>query len=217
MNRKLKEQLELVIIQCSSLKAKLDEALTRNKQYESEIEALRRKLEQLPLADREVLAQEPESPMPSEATQETETETKLETQITAEEEVKTETEPTPNTFADTVESANLSASEQKESEPLKDDAPSAPSLSEENNFQNILETGADIVSQAVKISKEYISRLETNYPDNCNNLTEIIRSRTDLFKVEISSIIGGGGTAIEKREKMNSALVNLIQYFENVK
>lgn len=268
MNKKLKEQLELVIIQCSALKAQLDEAVTRNQQYEAEIEQLRSALEQLqkpcaaPVAEALEIPPE-ETPMAqAEQTQPLHSEAAPAVTETAEPAATTET-TTPMPAAETVPEATPSetamaeappatephvpesddtagaaqeaqaappaisetmpaadipampvetpeATETAQTQPPEEDAPEAQS------FQNILETGAELVSQAVATSKEYIRRLEAAQPES-HSLADIIRSRTDLFKVEISGIIGGFGTAAEKREKMNTALVKLIQYFENVK
>ncbi len=194
MNKKLKEQLELVIMQCSALKASLDESLVRNKQYEAEIARLREKLEEdkneayseevvveAPAEQAEVAVEEADEQIP---------------QQVIEEPVAQQTEE------ETTEAKELPAVE------------TAPEM---QNFQSTLEMGADMVSQAVASSKEYIARLEASHPEGCSSLADIIRSRTDLFKVEISGIIGGAGSLTEKREKMSSALIKLIQYFENVK
>lgn len=241
MNHKLKEQLELVIIQCSALKAKLDEALTRNKQYEAEIKALHDEVNRL---QTEPGLQEPpqsETPpipasqagipaaevitaaaeasctdandvcRPAEAAPPVPAESAAPcaepNPPAAEETVHKDKEPEPPT------EKPLAAAEN--SEPLR--TPAKNPAADMQNFESILEAGADMVAQAVSISKEYIMRLETAHPEGCSSLVDIILSRTDLFKVEISGIIGGCGSTSDKREKMHSALIKLIQYFENVK
>lgn len=260
MNKKLKEQLELVIIQCSALKAKLDEATARNRQYEAEIDQLRKTLaqQQSPEAmiDAEKTApaeserpdaaqsaaavaqtdppaadmQAAEEPM---ATAFTDASQPEEAVIPDSAEAIPDAAPaktpdvteTPSTTAEPVTVDAAAAVETPAEAPnaaetspaLAEAAPAPAEASEAQSFQSILETGAEMVSQAVATSREYIQRLEAAHPDGCSSLMDIIRSRTDLFKVEISGIIGGFGTNAEKREKMNAALIKLVQYFENVK
>lgn len=199
MNRKLKEQLELVIMQCSTLKASLDEALARNRQYEKELKVLRNEPSDAPVME-VAKEQKPE----------------LQQEVSADSTLKEAEEPIveqPDTDLSQNDSDNQPDEVSNEPEPIAEPEPK----NETQDFQNILEIGADMVSQAVSSSKEYIARLEELHPEGCSSLTDIIRSRTDLFKVEISGIIGGFGDISEKRERMNSALIKLIQYFENVK
>ena len=259
MNKKLKEQLELVIIQCSALKAKLDEAAARNRQYEAEIERLHKTLaqQQNPKAmidakapapaesDRADAAQSAAAvvetaPPDAEARAAEEPAAEASTDAAQPEEAvisksadaipdaapaKTpEATETPSTAAEpatvdiaAVETPAEAPDATETSPPLAEAAPAPAEASEAQSFQSILETGAELVSQAVATSREYIRRLEAAHPDGCSSLMDIIRSRTDLFKVEISGIIGGFGTNAEKREKMNTALIKLVQYFENVK
>ncbi len=198
MNKKLKEQLELVIMQCSALKASLDEALVRNRQYEKEIAILRNKAEAgESTVEKEVLP-EPISEEP-----------KIENIETATE-VEPVAEETP-----TLEPEDEVAVAEEPAEVITETE--TEPKTEMQTFQSVLEIGADMVSQAVQSSKDYIAKLEESHPEGCNSLIDIIRSRTDLFKVEISGIISGVGSIAEKREKMNAALIKLIQYFENVK
>ena len=202
MNKKLKEQLELVIMQCSALKASLDEALVRNRQYEKEIAILRNKAE----AGESTVEKEA---LPEPICEETKVEdinTATEVEPIAEESPALEQEAE---VVDEEEPAEVVTEEETEIE--------AEPETEMQTFQSVLEIGADMVSQAVQSSKDYIAKLEESHPEGCNSLIDIIRSRTDLFKVEISGIISGAGSIAEKREKMNTALIKLIQYFENVK
>ena len=200
MNKKLKEQLELVIMQCSALKASLDEALVRNRQYEKEIAILRSKDEVgESTVEKEVL---PEPIFEEPETQNTDT--LIEAEPVNKEAPKAEPE---EEIVVAEEPKELVAEAEPETEPE----------TEMQTFQSVLEIGADMVSQAVSSSKDYIAKLEESHPEGCNSLIDIVRSRTDLFKVEISGIISGAGSIAEKREKMNTALIKLIQYFENVK
>lgn len=231
MNKKLKEQLELVIIQCSALKAKLDEAHARNQQYEAEIEKLHRQLENpSPAEDPQPPETAPKAEEPQPAEEPAAAATELAAPQTEEAPAAKEpaapakSEPIATFTPEAEHAPAVSPVPQPENAPpaaAETPSPEVPAPAAEapeaQSFQNILETGAELVSQAVATSKEYIQQLEATHPGGCNSLTEIIRSRTDLFKVEISGIIGGFGTAAEKREKMNSALVKLVQYFENVK
>lgn len=261
MNNKLKEQLELVIIQCSALKAKLDEAAARNRQYEAEIEQLRKTLAQQqspeamanaaktqpvgsdrpdavqstssvakidPPAAEAQAAEQPmataftDAPQPAEEavipeSAEAIPDTARAKPLEATETPSTAAEPVTDGVAAAVETPAEAPNATETSPALAEVAPAPAEASEAQSFQSILETGAELVSQAVATSKQYIQRLEAAHPDGCSSLMDIIRSRTDLFKVEISGIIGGFGTNAEKREKMNTALIKLVQYFENVK
>lgn len=234
MNKKLKEQLELVIMQCSALKASLDESLVRNKQYETEIANLRRELAETEnVTDtapqkEETIVEKPAGAPETVAVEETPEPASEEPTIEETAEQSTPATKTPGEQTEVaIEEADEQiprpifeepVAEQKEEQPTEaKELPAKETAPEMQSFQSTLEMGADMVSQAVASSKEYIARLEASHPEGCSSLTDIIRSRTDLFKVEISGIIGGAGSLTEKREKMNNALIKLIQYFENVK
>lgn len=234
MNKKFKEQLELVLIQCSSLKAQLDEAAARNKEYEKELAHLNEVIASLNnAADTVTKTDEAECEMTS---QDEETEVSEEVEVSEETETPCE-EALPEDIAkktdDNAEAPQeaivplqnepeqnpASTVDISSGEPLKDDSdmPELPTTEDVYNFQSILEIGTDMVSQAVASSQEYIEKFKVERPESYHNLSEIIRSRTELFKYEISGIISGYGDVAEKREKMNALLIKLIQYFENVK
>lgn len=221
MNRKLKEQLELVITQCSALKAKLDEATARNRQYEAQIEQLRKEISQqqsVTITDAPPEPQVPQEPQDAQEPQEAQEPEKAKEPQEPEIAIPADIE-TPDSLQETAVAVEEPTEAELTAEiptPATEVAPEVEAV-ETEGMQSISEIGAELIAQAKAASDDYIRRLESAHPNGCNSLTDIIRCRTDLFKAEISGIIDKNSANSEKLSSMCSALIKLVQYFEDVK